>query len=119
MKFKYKTDNPDPIERRNECFSIMKKFPDRIPMICEKDPKSKMSDISKTKYLIEKGMTAGQFNYILRNQMTLDETFAFFLFAGDRHIITSDNLLIELYEKFKDPEDGFLYVFYSEEQVWG
>lgn len=119
MEFQYKKQNPNAEQRKNECISITKQFPDKIPIICEKDPKSKMTELSKTKYLIHKEFTAGQLIFIIRKQITLEEKYAFFLFVGERRTITSDTLLFDLYERYKDPEDGFLYINYSEEQVWG
>ena len=39
MEFKFKKDNPDPEQRRKECDKIINQFPEKIPIICEKDPK--------------------------------------------------------------------------------
>ena len=52
MNFKFKEQNPDTSKRREESAKIKEKYPDRIPIICEKDPKSKMNNIDKTTYLV-------------------------------------------------------------------
>ena len=50
MEFKFKKDTPDMLKRKGKCEKIRKQFPDKIPIICEKDPKSKIQEIDKTKY---------------------------------------------------------------------
>ena len=49
MEFRFKQENRDVEQRRQNCEKIRKQFPDKIPIICEKDPKSKIRDIDKTK----------------------------------------------------------------------
>ena len=33
--------------------------------------------------------------------------------------MTGDETLSEIYAKEKDPDDGFLYIFYASELTWG
>ena len=33
--------------------------------------------------------------------------------------MTGDEALSEIYAKEKDPDDGFLYIFYASELTWG
>jgi len=38
--------------RKQECEHIKKSYPDKIPLIIEKHPKSKLEQIDRTKYFI-------------------------------------------------------------------
>ena len=38
MEFKFKQENRDVESRRKNCEKIRTQFPDKIPIICEKDP---------------------------------------------------------------------------------
>ena len=59
---------------------LIEKYPDKIPIICEKDPDSKIKDIEKTKYLIPKNFTVSQFSILLKNKMELNSEEAFFFY---------------------------------------
>ena len=119
MEFKFKKDNPDPEQRRKECDKIRNQFPEKIPIICEKDPKSNMKEIDKTKYLVPSDLTVTQFNMMIRKRIQINQESAFYLLANGKISITGDSLLSEIYEKYKDPKDGFLYIVYASELTWG
>ena len=118
FNFQFKRDNPDIEERRKECQKIRNHFPEKIPIICEKDPKSDIKDIDKTKYLIPGDLTVTQFNMMIRKRIKINQESAFYLLANGKVSITGDSLLSEIYEKYKDP-DGFLYIAYASELTWG
>lgn len=119
MEFKFKKDNPDTEKRRQECQKIKNQFPEKIPIICEKDPKSKIQEIDKTKFLVPMDLTVTQFGYMIRKRIEISKEAAFFLLVGGKHSITGDVLLSEIYEKYKDKEDEFLYITYASELTWG
>ena len=48
MKFAYKNDHPYD-KRSAEAQRIREKYPDRIPVICEKDPRSDIPPVDKRK----------------------------------------------------------------------
>jgi GABA(A) receptor-associated protein len=118
MEFDFKLKNPDLLRRREEYNNLKLKYPDKIALICEKDPKSKLYGIEKTKYLIPGDLAVGQFSSMLRKKLDLSKEEAFFLLINGKHSVTGDTLMSELYDKYKD-EDGFLYVSYSSELTWG
>lgn len=119
MDFKFKRDNPNKEERKNECRKIKNKFPEKIPIICEKDPNSKIQEIDKTKFLVPNDLNVTQFGYMIRKRLKIGKNDAFFLLVGGKQSITGDMLLSEIYERYKDPEDEFLYITYSSELTWG
>lgn len=104
-------------KRSAEAQRIRAKFPDRIPVICEKADKSDIPDIDKKKYLVPADLTVGQFVYVIRKRISLPPEKAIFIFVNNSLPPTA-SLMSAVYEKNKD-EDGFLYVSYSGENTFG
>ena len=106
-------------ERKAESTRIIEKYPDRIPIICEKNIRAKASDsvLDKNKYLVPRDLTVGQFLYVIRKRMCLASEKAIFLFVNGL-IPPTSSLVFDIYTKNKD-EDGFLYVTYAFENVFG
>lgn len=119
MEFDYKKKNPDANQRRIECEKILRESPEKIPIIFEKDKKCKIASFPKTKYLVSRELTVNHFQMLLREKLKLSPTCAFFLLAKGKFSISGDKTLGEVYEQYKDEEDGLLYMIYSAEQVWG
>ena len=59
------------IKINTESERIRNKYPDRIPVICEKTEKANIDDIDKKKYLVPADLTAGQFVYVIRKRLKL------------------------------------------------
>ena len=93
------------------------KYPDRIPVIVEKSPKSDVPDLDKKKYLVPSDLTVGQFVYVIRKRVKLSAEKAIFIFVNNKLPPTA-SLMSTIYEENKD-EDGFLYVLYSGENTFG
>ena len=119
MEFRFKLENSDPDVRKKECEKIRVQFPEKIPIICEKDPKSNIKDIDKTKYLVPADLTVANFSGMIRKRIEIPEEAAFYLLANGKSSLTGDKLLSEVYDSYKDPEDGFLYIAYASEETWG
>ena len=113
--FKFKADYPNVEERRQECNKIKNQYPDKIPIICEKDPKSKIQNIDKNKYLIPLDLDVSQFKVIISTKINHPNGAPFFLLANGKDLLPDSLLLSHVYEKYKDPEDGFLYIAYTSE----
>lgn len=116
MKFKSEVSFD---KRLEESIRIRTKYPDRIPIICEKvDIKnSDIPTIDKRKYLVPSDLTIGQFLYVIRNRMKLPPEKAIFLFVGGS-IPQITSIISQIYESKKDI-DGFLYIKYSSENTFG
>ena len=119
MEFEFKKKNKDVIIRKQMSEKLKKQFPDKIPIICEKDPESKMKEIEKTKYLIPKDLTVSQFSLLLRKKVELNPEEAFYLIVKEKYSIVGENRIEDIYEKYANEEDGFLYIVYSEELFKG
>tara|TARA_A100001011_G_scaffold394642_1_gene487531 strand:- start:1926 stop:2345 length:420 start_codon:yes stop_codon:yes gene_type:complete len=104
-------------DRFHECRKIRNKYPDRIPVICQKSRTSTLTQLQKTKYLVPQDLTSTQFLFIIRKRLTLPSEKGVFLFVNNI-LASSNQTILELYENYKDP-DGFLYMFYSDENVFG
>ena len=96
---------------------IRAKYPDRIPVICEKAEKTDIPDIDKKKYLVPADLTIGQFVYVIRKRIELPPEKAIFVFI-DNVLPPTASLMSAIYEEQKD-DDGFLYITYSAENTLG
>ena len=106
-------------DRMEEAARIMQKYPERIPIICERSShtSSDCPIIDKNKYLVNIELTIGQFIYVIRKRMQLPPEKALFLFING-FIPSSSHHLGDVYYLYKD-QDGFLYITYSYENTFG
>mmetsp|Transcript_14337 Transcript_14337/g.26055 ORF Transcript_14337/g.26055 Transcript_14337/m.26055 type:complete len:109 (-) Transcript_14337:421-747(-) len=70
-------------KRKSEAERIRAKYPDRVPVICEKADRSDIPDIDKKKYLVPADLTVGQFHYVIRKRIKLAPEKALFLFCSN------------------------------------
>eukprot|EP01122_Echinamoeba_exundans_P006108 TRINITY_DN1656_c0_g1_i2.p1 TRINITY_DN1656_c0_g1~~TRINITY_DN1656_c0_g1_i2.p1 ORF type:complete len:119 (+),score=35.00 TRINITY_DN1656_c0_g1_i2:115-471(+) len=117
LKSQFKAEHP--LEKRREGASrILERYPDRIPAIVEKarleDP-----DLDQKKFLVPQDSEVAKFILQIRKHMKLNSAEAIFIFVGDKHYQPiGTTMMSEVYEKHKD-EDGFLYITYSSESIFG
>lgn len=112
----FKTEHELP-SRTAEASRIRSKYPDRIPVICERSQGSDIDDIDKKKYLVPADLTVGQFIYVVRKRIKLRPDKSLFLFINGK-LPPSSQLMATIYDENKD-EDGFLYILYSGENTFG
>lgn len=107
-------------ERCAEADRIITKYPDRIPVIVQKNTNSSsktLPDLVKAKFLVPDHISYGQFLYIIRSRINLPAEKALFLFINNSLPSASSDLK-SLYEQHKD-DDKFLYCFYGTESTFG
>ena len=104
-------------KRSSESARILLKYPNRIPVICERSQDSDIVNIDRNKYLIPCDLTVGQFLYVIRKRIKLSPETSLFLFVNNSLPATS-KLIKDLYENEKD-DDGFIYFFYCGENFFG
>ena len=104
-------------KRQAESEPILRKYSDRIPIICDRADRSNIHRIDKTKYLVPADLTVGQFVFVIRKRINLGHEKALFLFINDELAPTSYPLSLA-YDQKKD-DDGFLYITYSGENTFG
>ena len=105
-------------KRKEESEKIKTKYPNRYPIIVNKSHTSKLENIDKSKFLAPGDLTMGQFQYVVRKRITLKEEESLFLFINDKILINGSENLAKIYDQYKD-EDGFLYITYCGENVFG
>ena len=117
MNFQFKSDNTFE-ERRREYERVIKEHPNRIAIICEKAPKSKIKDIDKTKYLVDENLSFPQFSATIRKKLELDDKEGLFFLVNGKSTLSGNISMAEIYKKYKN-KDGFLYIAYAAEEIWG
>jgi hypothetical protein len=117
--FRFRNEKPNVADRKKEAKKAREKFPNSVPIVFEKDPKSKIESFPKSRYLIDKNLTINQFQVLLREKLKLEPTSAFFLLVNGKILIQGETTLQNVYEKYQDKDDNFLYILYSTEQIWG
>lgn len=94
---------------------ILKTFPNKVPIIMNKNPNyPDIKTISKSKFLMDKTMTMKMIKfYIMKNYLT--EGLEFFNITATSNFIPllDSELISDVYNKFNDEYDGFLYLYYS------
>ncbi|XP_055388734.1 uncharacterized protein LOC129617609 [Condylostylus longicornis] len=123
-------------KRAAEAHRIRSKYPNRIPVICERAARSDLPEMDKKKFLVPMNMMVGEFKYIVHkhiNQCALSRQEqaqgapvqaspvthekTIYLFVNNT-APKAGALMQELYEEHVS-EDGFLYVEYSAENTLG
>lgn len=103
-------------ERKQESSKVLNKYPNRIPIICERN-NSGVIDIDKNKFLVPSDLTISQFAYVIRKRIQVKPETAIFIMINNT-IAVSTQMIKDVYKQYKDP-DGFLYMTYSNENVFG
>lgn len=109
-------------------------------MIVEKAPKARIGDLDKKKYLVPSDLTVGQFYFLIRKRIHLRPEDALFFFVNNVIPPTSATMgslyqvsdICQLFLMIHDcnlfyfsprqehhEEDYFLYIAYSDENVYG
>ena len=105
-------------KRQGEASRLIRKYENkRIPAVLLCDNKIK---IDKVKYLVPNDLTFNQFIYVVRQQIqNVSEKDALYFFTTKGEMVSPNISMIELYEKYKDDEDGLLYLVVKIENTFG
>ena len=106
-------------KRKIESERVRTKYPDLIPVICERhSTNNNLPQSSRRKYLVPPDITMGQFKYVIRKRIQLLPDQALFVFVNETVMCPTMTTMAEAYREHMD-EDGFLYMVYSGESTFG
>jgi len=103
-------------ERVNESQAILKKYPNKIPVIINECSEG-LRERVKRKMLLQTDMTVSQYMHTLRTKFNIKAEESVLIFVNGT-FPTSTTLMSYLYDKHKD-KDGFLYISVLKENVFG
>ncbi|XP_066450654.1 microtubule-associated proteins 1A/1B light chain 3C [Eleutherodactylus coqui] len=105
--------------RKSEVITIKAKFPTKIPVIIERYKREKyLPLLNKKKFLAPRDLPMSQFVTIIRNRMNLSASQAFYILVNEKRLVSMCLTLSELYRDHQD-EDGFLYMTYASQEMFG
>jgi GABA(A) receptor-associated protein len=106
------------LEKRTlEADRILKKYPDRIPVIVESSKDSNLPTLDKNKYLVPSDISIGQFMYVIRKRISLTPEQAMFIFVNNQMPVQT-SVISQVYKEHKG-QCGFLYMTISGESTFG
>jgi GABA(A) receptor-associated protein len=105
-------------KRKNYSDKIRQEHLNMVPIIVEKAGTNDVQQIRKSKFLINKNIKVGEFLLEIRRQLNIDSKDSMFLFVNNKVIPSNNDRLETLYKDYMDA-DGFLYITYSLENVFG
>jgi GABA(A) receptor-associated protein len=104
-------------ERLTEATDMIKKYPDKIPVIVEQISKNKRPNLDRNKFLCPQDINIGQFILILRNRLGLKSAESIFIFISGKSLANNTSIL-DAYKNYGDT-DKFLKIKYNLESSFG
>ena len=105
--------------RIKESIKMRSKFPSKVPVIMERYSNETALPLhDKTKFLIAESITMSEFSSIIRQRMSLSSLQALYFMVNENTLVRMSITFGELYGIEKD-EDGFLYLTYASQEVFG
>ena len=103
--------------RKADSSRLIHKYPDRCCIIVGKNDSSDVNDFPKHKFLVPRGLTMSQFQYVIRKKIRCRPEQSIFMFVNNK-LTTNGATVGSVYQENASP-DGFLYVIYSGENTFG
>ena len=110
-----------PIEKRMQWSKEARlKYSNKLPLIVEKDHKCQaLDDLTNPKFLMPRTFSISEVQMIIRRKLNLRKEQGLFLMVNDgKDIVKANQSLENVFETYKD-EDGFLYILYTQEDMFG
>ena len=114
----FKNDNKFE-KRKTDTNNIMNKYPNKIPVYLSRGMMNKtMGEYDKRKFLVGDDMKLINFLNIVRTNYKIDSSKSLYLMINDKVLVENMLSMRVIHNKYKD-EDGYLYISYYEENVFG
>lgn len=110
-----------PLEKRMQWSQeASMKYSNKLPLIVEKDHKCQaLDDLSNPKFLMPRTFMITEVQMIVRRKLNIKKEQGLFMMVNDgKEMIKANESLESVYDKYKD-EDGFLYILYTQENIYG
>lgn len=105
--------------RKQEVENIRKKFPNKIPVVVERYQREvNLPVMDKTKFLVPQELTILNFVIIVKNRLRVQSNRAFYFVINNQSMANTSKTVAEIYKEHKDP-DGFLYMTYASQEMFG
>ncbi|KAM3144492.1 hypothetical protein pb186bvf_003361 [Paramecium bursaria] len=115
-------------QRKQKTEGFKQRYPDKIPIIVEKHKKCNLKELDRVQFLVSREIKFSDFKSQIREKLKLKDNQALFLQCGNTIITDGNNLflnpiqdckMVEIYEKYQDKDDHFLYLLYTDAEVFG
>lgn len=105
--------------RKLEVENIRKKFPTKIPVVVERYQREvHLPVMDKTKFLVPQELTIMNFAIIIKNRLRIPTSRAFYFVINNQSMASTSKTVAEIYKEHKD-DDGFLYMTYASQEMFG
>ncbi len=110
-------------DRKKRSNSLLLKYQDKFPVILEKSKKDKyLPRIDKSKLLVSHDMTIATIIQLLKKNIKVNENTAIYIMTMDKLnnevMLSGSQSISYIYNNYKS-DDGFLYLEYCTENVFG
>lgn len=108
--------------RKKDAADIQLKYPDKRPIIIQPTIECNYV-LKKRRYLVDKDMACGELLLLVRKYIKLDAVEALFFYVDNednnyKDLLIPSKLISQLYNDHKH-SDGFLYLSFTQENVFG
>lgn len=105
--------------RRLEVENIRRKFPTKVPVVVERySREANLPIMDKTKFLVPQELTIMNFAIIIKNRLGIPSNRAFYFVVNNQSMASTSKTVAEIYREHKE-EDGFLYMTYASQEMFG
>jgi len=106
-------------QRRKEFSKLKAKYPEKCPIILSIAGKNISSEFKTQKFLVAPHVTLRDLLQNVRSKVKINDSEALFIFVDNRVIPVLTKSLDEIYCKYHNKEDGFLYLDIQTENTFG